>query len=194
MRTLTAFWQRIRPGGSPLVRTSDRIEAVLTLTVLLAALLAIPFAATMGSDIYADRMAQATEQATDRRPVTAVLLADAPPVAIRLDGVPIEGKSRVPARWIDGDVVREEPVDAGNGSVAGQEVEIWLDSRGDVVPAPVTRDDAARNGIGVGVGVWLGCVALLAVVFLIARSALARRRDAAWSREWRRVADDWTPA
>lgn len=187
--TLIALWRRIHPGRNPLARTSDRLETALVLGVVLLALLALPFAAALGSEAYAARMRQATEQAVGRQPVTAVLQADAPALETRLDE-----KSDVRARWTADGVVREGLIEAGHGAAMGEEIRIWLDSMGEVVPAPVTPDDAARTGIGVGVGVWLGCAALLAGVFLTARSMLGRQRSAAWTREWRRVSEDWTTA
>lgn len=189
-----ALWRRIHPGRNPLARMSDRFETALVLGVVLVALLVLPVAAALGSEAYAARMRQATEQAADRQPVTAVLLADAPPLETRLDGVPVDEKSDVRARWMVDGVVREGTVEAEHGAVMGDEVRIWLDFAGEVVAAPVTPDDAASTGVGVGVGVWLAAVALLAGVFLTARSMLGRLRAAAWTREWRRVAEDWTTA
>ncbi|WP_410582565.1 hypothetical protein [Amycolatopsis sp. lyj-108] len=193
-RTPITWWRRIHPGRNPLARTSDRVETALVIGVVLVALLALPVAAALGSDAYADRMRQVTEQAADRRPVTARLLADAPPLAIRIDGTPFREKSAIPARWTADGVIREVPINVENGALAGDEVTIWLDFAGEVVAAPVTPDDAAGTGVGVGVGVWLVSAAALAGMFLFARSMLGRRRDAAWTREWRRASDDWTTA
>lgn len=190
-----AVWRRLHLGRNPLARLSDRLEAVLVIGSVLAALLAIPFAAAVGSEAYAAAMRQAAEQAADRREVTAVQLADSPPVTVRLDGVPIKEKAQVHARWVvPGGPVREGVVTVESGSVVGNEIRIWLDADGNVVDAPTTSTDAESQGIGVGLGLWLLCVALLAGFYLAGRSMLGRLRDAAWTRQWRKVSEDWKTA
>ncbi|WP_236005083.1 Rv1733c family protein [Amycolatopsis pittospori] len=189
------MWRRLRPGRNPLARGSDRCEAAFAIGAVLAALLAIPFAATVGSDVYAGQMLKAAEQTVDRYETTARLLADAPPVRIRLDGVPIEETAYVHAHWtVPGGPIREGVVAVDSGAVAGNEVRIWLDSAGSVVDPPVTPTDATSTGIGVGTGIWLAFVTVLAGLYLGARAMLARARSAAWAREWQRVAKDWTAA
>lgn len=185
------FRARLHVYRNPLVRSSDRLEAALVIGVVLVALLAIPFAAAAGSEAYAAGLRRAAEQTADRHEVTAVLLADAPPVQVRLDGVPVEETVEVHARWVvPGGPVREGVVTVDPGSATSAEVPIWLDEAGNVVDAPVTSTDAAGQGVGVGVGVWLACVMLLGGFYLAGRSTLGRLRDAAWEREWRRVSED----
>lgn len=190
-----SVWRRLHIGRNPLARSSDRLEAALVIGAVLVALLAIPFAAAVGSDAYAAAARRAAEQTADRHQATAVLLADAPPVQVRLDGVPVEETVEVHARWVvPGGPVREGVVTVDPSSATGNEVRIWLDAEGNAVDAPMTSTDAASQGVGVGVGVWLVCVTLLAGFCLAGRSMLCRLRDAAWAREWRRVSEDWTAA
>ncbi|WP_233611690.1 hypothetical protein [Amycolatopsis sp. WAC 01376] len=61
-------------------------------------------------------------------------------------------------------------------------------------PTYVTPTDATSTGIGVGTGIWLAFVTLLAGLFLGGQTMLGRARSAAWAREWQRVAKDWTAA
>ncbi|EME55098.1 hypothetical protein [Amycolatopsis decaplanina] len=176
---------------NPLIRWSDRLEAALMIGAVLLALLAIPFAAAVGSGAYAEGKGRAAEQAANRQETTAVLLADAPPVHVRLDGVPLDEKAEAVARWtVPGGLIREGVVTVDAGTATGNEVRIWLDASGRPVEAPVTDDDALSQGIGVGTGLWLGWVTLVATVFLACRAALGRSRAAEWAREWRRVAQD----
>ncbi|OXM45408.1 hypothetical protein CFP75_31160 [Amycolatopsis alba DSM 44262] len=189
------LWRRLHLGRNPLARWSDRCEAALAVGAVLAALLAIPFAAAAGSDTYARKMLKAAEQTVDRRETTAMLLADAPPVRIRLDGVPIEETAYVHARWtVPGGPIREGVVAVESGAMTGNEVRIWLDAAGKVVDPPVTPTDATSTGIGVGVGTWLAFVTLLAGLYLGCRVLLGRSRETALTREWERVAKDWTAA
>ncbi|MFI7117392.1 hypothetical protein [Amycolatopsis sp. NPDC049868] len=176
---------------NPLIRWSDRLEAALVLVAVLLALLAVPFAAAAGSGAYAEGRGRAAEQAASRQETTAVLLADAPPAHVRLDGVPLDEKVDVVARWTaPGGVIREGRVTVDAGMVTGNEVRIWLDASGHPTEAPVTADDALSQGIGVGAGLWLGWITLVTAIFLACRAALGRCRAAEWAREWRRVAQD----
>ncbi|OKK01363.1 Rv1733c family protein [Amycolatopsis sp. CB00013] len=174
---------------NPLIRWSDRLEAALLVGAVLLALLAIPFAAAAGSAAYAEGRERAAEQAANRQETTAVLIADAPPVHVRLDGVPLDEKVEVAARWTGpGGLIREGVVTVDAGMVTGNEVRIWLDARGYPVEAPVTDADALSQGIGVGTGLWLGWLTLVAMVFLACRAALGRGRAAEWAREWEQLA------
>ncbi|WP_340681333.1 hypothetical protein LCL61_21415 [Amycolatopsis coloradensis] len=176
---------------NPLIRWSDRLEAALMIGAVLLVLLAIPFAAAAGSGAYAEGRERAVEQAANRQETTAVLLADAPPVHVRLDGVPLDEKVEVAARWTGpGGLIREGVVTVDAGMVTGNEVRIWLDALGHPVEAPVTDTDALSQGIGVGTGLWLGWLTLVATVFLACRAALGRRRAAEWAREWQRIAQN----
>src|SRR4051794_26810607 len=56
------IWRRLHPGGNPLARTSDRLEALLLIAVLLGTLLALPIAAAVGSDAYGQRAALSAQQ------------------------------------------------------------------------------------------------------------------------------------
>lgn len=192
---MTVLTRSLRLKRNALIRRSDRLEAGLLIGAVLLALVAIPFAAAAGSEAYAGKVRRATEETAARQEVTAVLVADAPPVRVRLDGVPLAEKVEAVARWtVPGGPVREGVVTVEAGSPGGGEVRIWLDAKGHAVEAPATVDDAKTFGVGVGTGLWLGWIALLATVFLVCRSALGRARAAAWEREWRRVSQDWTVA
>ncbi|MER6663962.1 hypothetical protein ABT256_05400 [Amycolatopsis japonica] len=187
---------KARPGivtvitrRNPLVRRSDRLETALMIGAVLLALLAIPFAAAAGSGAYAEGRERAAKQAANRQETTAVLLADAPPVRVRLDGVPLGEKVEVTARWMGpGGLIREGVVTVDAGTVTGNEVRIWLDARGHPVEPPVTDTDVLSQGVGVGTGLWLGWLALVATLFLSCRAALGRGRAAEWTREWQRMA------
>lgn len=190
---LKTLWRRIHPGGNPLARIWDRIEAAVLIGVVSAALFGVPLAAAAGSEVYANMMARSAEQVAARHQTTAFLLKDAPPARVQVDGTPSTETVKVPARWAlpDG-TLREGTAEAELGAKAGDAVTVWLDEAEQAVDAPVTPIDAASTGIGVGVGVWLATVTLLTVFYLVVRQMLERARRSAWDREWERVAQDWT--
>ncbi|WP_181776451.1 Rv1733c family protein [Amycolatopsis pittospori] len=191
--TLVYLWRRIHPGRNPLARIWDRIEGAILIGGITGALLGVPLAAAAGSEAYASAMARSALETATRHSETAFLLEDAPPARFGVDGTPSTETVSVPARWTlpDG-TFREDLASADLGASAGDPVTVWLDESDAVVDPPVMPVDAASTGIGVGVGVWLASLVLLAVGYLIARHLLNRARRAAWDREWERVGQDWT--
>jgi hypothetical protein len=187
------IWRRLNPGRNPLARLCDRLEAVLLIAVVLGAILALPIAAAVGSDAYGKQTATARMEQATRHPVTAVAIADAPPMTARNDGAPARGVSLVPARWhLPDGQVREATVLTGDGTVVGDQVPIWLNDLGEPVPPPATATDAAAIGIGVAAALWLATITALGGVFWLGRVVCDRSRARDWEREWRRVSSDWS--
>lgn len=184
--SLVYLWRRIHLG-----RGWDRVEAAILIACVLIALLGVPLAAAAGSEAYATMMARSALETASRHSTTAFLLEDAPPARVGVDGTPSVETAPVAARWAlpDGRF-QEARVASDLGASAGDAVIVWLDESGAVVEPPVTPLDAASTGIGVGVGVWLGAVTLLAAGYLLARHLLNRARWAAWDREWERFGQD----
>ncbi|MFC3448778.1 Rv1733c family protein [Amycolatopsis speibonae] len=192
--SLLYLWRRIHPGRNPLARLSDRIEGVILLGGVLAALLGVPLAAAAGSEAYATMMARSALETATRHSTTAFLLEDAPPARIGVDGTPSMETARVPARWALADgTVQEGLATADLGATAGDGVTVWLDESEAVVAPPVMPLDATSTGVGVGVGVWLIAATVLASGYLIALRLLNRARRAAWDRDWERFGQDSRP-
>ncbi|OXM49263.1 Rv1733c family protein [Amycolatopsis alba] len=192
--SLLFLWRRIHPGRNPLARISDRIEAAILVVGVVAALLGVPLAAAAGSEAYATMMARSAFETATRHPTTALLLEDAPPAQLGLDGTPSAGTARVAARWpLSDGSFQQGLATADLGASAGDGVTVWLDEADAAVDPPVMPLDATSTGVGVGVGVWLAGVTLLAAGYLLALRLLNRRRRAAWDRAWERFGQDSRP-
>jgi hypothetical protein len=63
-------------GRNPLVRTSDRIEALLLILAVAVALVAAPIAGAIGTAVYEARSHAYVERATSRHTVTAIAVED----------------------------------------------------------------------------------------------------------------------
>lgn len=83
---IARFRRRLFPGGNPLARFGDRVEAALLLLLVVGALLTLPFAAAVGSDTYAAQTARAEQERTTRHPATATSLAAAATQTYSTDG------------------------------------------------------------------------------------------------------------
>jgi hypothetical protein len=165
-------------GGNPLLRTSDRIEALVVLAAVVVALIAAPIAGAAGTAAHDARSRAYTEQAQHRHLVTATvtnpggttvrpyLISSVAQVRWRTDGIDHVGA-----------VPRDEPTKAGD------RVDVWVDDRGDVTSSPGTALRAVVDSFGIALALWLGAVAAAAAVVAFARYWLNRARRAEWDRE-----------
>ncbi|PXY22318.1 Rv1733c family protein [Prauserella muralis] len=183
------FWRWLHPGRNPLSRPGDRLQARLFVVLLLLVLLAVPVAASVGSETYAGRMEVAERDADAKHRATAVLLADAP-VSM---GVGELETTPVRARWQTPDgTTRTGEVAAYRGSTTGSRIPVWLDDEGNLTTPPVTTAAAATDGVSVGISVWLAVAGVCAAVFAAVHGVLHRLRLAQWARDWARVEREWT--
>ncbi|MEV4143766.1 hypothetical protein AB0J40_08865 [Amycolatopsis sp. NPDC049691] len=189
------------PGRHTVARPSDRVQAAVLLVVVLASLLAGVGAVLLGIGIHAAETAEFRDQIASRYEATAVLLADGPaPGTVGRSGTPGES-GPAKAFWLARDGQRHTgEVDAPAGTVAGNEIPIWLDVTGTPVDRPLTPISAAVDAVVVAIGLWVGVVFVLALGYRGVVFALDRFRLARWQREWfarqrgRTRRDDQSPA
>lgn len=202
----TSMWfTRLRhsllPGRNTVARPSDRVQAAVLLLVVLTSLVAGAGAVLLGIGIHAGEAAKSREETASRYQTTAVLLADGPaPGAVGRTATPGES-GPAKAFWVTRDGRRHTgEVDAPAGTVAGNEVPIWLDSTGTPVDRPLTPIAAAVDATVIATGLWVGVVFLLALAYGGVVVLLNRRRLARWQQEWfagqpgRTRRDDQSPA
>ncbi|BCJ36316.1 membrane protein [Actinocatenispora thailandica] len=172
--------------GNPLRRGSDRAEGVCALLAVLLILVAVPVTVLIGLNIAGSRAEAAARARAERRPATAVLLAEAPDaVGVAADGA--AGSVPVRARWSYRHHPRTGTVEATPGLHRGARVPIWLDRHGRPVAAPPSGTQVTMSSAGTGLGLLFAIVASVGTMWLVLRWLLDRARFAAWEREWRRV-------
>ena len=132
-------------GRDPLVRTTDRVEALVSVLTVVVTLLAAPIAAAIGTEVY-----------DSRRDVYAEL-ASIPPHHGR-DGhrrllppneTQVPTMITVQARWSAAGTEHTGAVEAQSTVEAGDSVEIWVDHDGVQVPAPIPTSRAAVAAVTV---------------------------------------------
>lgn len=182
-------WRR-----TSLRRGSDRIQAWLTLAVVVVTLAGTPWVAwRVASATYrAEVRASAWEQ-RHHRPVAAVLVRDAPSRSYDGDAASASQQSvLVPARWTAPDgTVRARKVSVAGGTRAGSTVTVWVDEHGELVLPPRRRNPAADATIAA----MLAAVALAGLSGGIRRTVvwrLDRRRLRSWEAEWLIVGPRWS--
>ena len=180
MQTFTIGWGRnwcIRAlGRNPLVRATDRIEAIVAVLAILLALISVPIAGAIGTSVHEARTRIYAEEAQGRHIVTAVATGNS--VA-----TPNTGAFAVRVKWsvAVGDhvatLIRNEPVRAG------APLDIWVNKAGANVSPPSTPSSVGIEAVAVAVVSWLAIAGVAAGIAYGIRWSLNRRRYAQWQRE-----------
>jgi hypothetical protein len=175
--------------SNPLVRASDRLEALVLLAVLVVALFAVPVAAQAGTQLYDGGVRTAHEQALHRHSVQAVAIDGSTSLLADFDGAAF---TRV--QWREGTQLRAEQVITPTTVKANEPLKVWLDDTGKVVAAPLSPEDAKLSAVGGAGTVWVALVVCSALMAFLVRRRLDRTRDRGWERELRLLAhndDGW---
>lgn len=170
-------------GRHPLVRTSDRIEALVFAVAAVAVVLAVPIVAAMGTALHDSRSRMYTEQEQHAHSAVATALADS--------------ETTVYANAVDFSVqVRWKTFGSNHVGVtrvtdwvhAGDHVDIWVDERGDQVAAPTPPSRAGQEALGAAVLMWTVVASVAATFVVLSRRRLNRVRYDEWDRELRTLA------
>lgn len=177
---LARFVRLLGVGRNPLRRRSDRVEGLVLAVAVLVCLAAVPAGIAVGLGVTAHGYRTASRLAATGHPATAVLRADVPTPP---DGA-LASDQPVPARWSTAGQARTGTITAPQGLRRGDTVTIRLDAAGRPVPAPEPRDRIVVDGVGSGLAVLFGSVAVALLCTVATRGLLNRRRLAAWAAEW----------
>jgi len=172
-------------GRNPLVRFSDRVEAVVLVLVVIAALLVTPVAGAIGTAVYESRARLYTEQAQTRHTVAATAIEDSTVVVDQNAEVFPTG-----ARWRANGSEHVGSVDLAHAVKAGDQLDVWVDASGDQVAAPTPTSRAGIDAMFAGAGAWLIVMAGVAGLSMLVRSWMTHRRFLGWEREWQALVSD----
>jgi hypothetical protein len=182
-------WRR-----APLRRGSDKLQAWLTLAMIMTALVAAPWVAWWtASTTYGAEVRAAEWEVAHRRTVAAVLTQDAaagPPAA----GEALPGPEYTPApvRWTDPDgTVRSAKVAVAVGTRAGSAVTVWVDEHGALTSPPRRRNPTLDASVAATFAA-TAVLALLGGARRIVVWRLDRRRLRSWEAEWQIVGPGWS--
>ncbi|WP_142277126.1 Rv1733c family protein [Mycobacterium asiaticum] len=164
-------WLRVLFGRNPLIRRSDRIEALALALCVAVTLLAAPFAAAVGTAIHDSRARSYAEQAESRTAVNATVL-DRP---ARSDSTWVQ------ARWFAAGTEHTGVVQSESAPKPGEVIDIWANPDGSYAGPP--HMSAAREAVLVAMAIWLNAAVGAAALFAATRAACNRARDAGWRPE-----------
>jgi hypothetical protein len=187
---MSRFMRGRRLDRNPLRRVSDRAETVALMLLVAAFLVGAPLAAlASGARVHAmAQRAEVSQQASRHQVMATVVNA---PTAVAVDSGNLD--SVIQVRWMapDGRTVTGQVI-AATGTQAGAKVPVWTTSGGQVVGPPLIDSQVtALTTLGEVFGAIASAV-LLALVGLLVRRSLNRRRMASWDVDWRATGPRWT--
>ncbi|MEU5266573.1 hypothetical protein [Amycolatopsis sp. NPDC021455] len=185
MNRIRRMWCMLFPPRGSVARPSDRVQGGLLGFVVLLALIALPAAASFGSETYASEREQSARQLDERTQVTATLLADGPEIKVNSRTGVVGNGEPTDATWLLPDGTRKVgKVVADEGTLKGHTLAIWVDRDGNPVDPPLSSAGVVIDAVVVGLGLWLGALASLAALYGLSVFSLNRLRYARWQQEW----------
>jgi hypothetical protein len=169
------FVQRLF-GRNPLIRLSDRVEALVVVSAIVVSLLTAPMAAAAGTAVYDSRSNVYAEQAQNRRTVTATVIDDS--VALN----PPTKTMTARARWFAAGTEHTGEVKARKTMKPGDSIEIWVDQDGAQVGRPITS--AADEAVAAALAVWWSVIIAATALVAGTRALLNRARHARWQHDF----------
>ncbi|MVU78378.1 hypothetical protein GPX89_14130 [Nocardia sp. ET3-3] len=177
---------RLRPWSmNPLMRGSDRCEALLRTLVMVGLLLMVPISGAIGSTTYTRSAAQIQADHASKVQISATAVADA--TQLPSSGPYRDSGYRASVRWVRGGVDSTAIVDVDKNVKAGAVVPIWVGTDGKPTRAPAGADTAALDGIGIGLMVLLLSGTCAIALLWAMEVLLSGVRNLQWEIEWRRV-------
>lgn len=174
-------WRTVRAFGvNPLVRISDRIEAIVVVSAVATSLLAAPVAGAIGTAVHDARSRVYAEEAHTRQPISAIVTTNGHSAAIAR---PYPTTAVVQARWRAKGVEHVATFRSERAAAAGDQIRIWVNEAGERVTPPTPASRAVFDAISVGLLLWLVVVGAVGALVALTRWRLDHHRDSDWARE-----------
>jgi hypothetical protein len=170
-------WLRRATSANPIIRRSDRIEALAYALALLVVALAVPLCVDVGKAVSQVRERTVITQDGSRHSVQAVAVADS--AVGRGPGKSATAQS-VRVRWVADTKPHTDSVPVDHSVKAGEPLRVWVDAHGNLTPPPVEQSGGPVEAVVTGIGLWLFIAAAAVALALAAHVALDRRRRRGW--------------
>jgi hypothetical protein len=170
---------------SPLMRTTDRVEAAVAPLAVLLVVIAAACAGVIGTMIHDTETQNYREQARTRHVLVARAVDDSKPA-----GSAETTAFAVHARWQLHGVDHTGVLATHYAVKAAGSLQVWVDDDGNRVDQPTPIARAAMDALSVAVVGWSVVALAVAQVVAAVRAHLHRMRDAQWEREIRSLVED----
>lgn len=178
-----SWWARLL-GRNPLVRGSDRIEAIVCAVMVMGLLGVMPVVGTFATAFREARASSYEQQAVSRHQTTALAVEDA-----RLHAYANSQAFDVTARWVTASGLHVDTVAVADMVRSGERFGIWVDDSGQRVDPPTPPGHAATEAVGLAVLAWLTVAASAHLAVQGLRRRLNRARYVEWDRDLESLAD-----
>ena len=169
-------WLKVR-SFSPLARGSDRVERLVFVLAVVMTIVAVPIAATVGTEVYDSRRHTYAEQARSYDSVTAIVSDNPARPDLRRNTITVS------AQWYAAGLEHTGSLRVPPTVKPGDSVQIWVDKNGSLVGTPLSTGRAAMDGLTVAVAIWLVAAGGAALIIVGVRLVLAKVRDAGWQHD-----------
>ncbi|MBP1820966.1 hypothetical protein [Mycobacterium sp. OAE908] len=172
------WWIRVLHRKNPLVRSTDRIEAMTIAIAVIVTVFAIPIAAAIGTSVHGDRAGRYAAEAQTRHQLIATA-TEKGHVVLHSRVVDFSAE----AIWSDAGRTHRDVVSWPGPVNISDRQSIWVNNDGENVghPSPPSRADG--EAIGVALLIWLGVAEFSTAMLYVVRRRLNRSRYAQWDRE-----------
>lgn len=168
--TIFALFRR-----NPLLRTSDRIEALAMAVAVMVSLLAIPVAAALGTAVHDSQRDVYAQQHHTRHLVTATITDDTAAQKIsRTNTVTMA------ARWSAAGAEHTGAVTAQSATEPGDHVAIWVDDNGELIDEPTSTSRAGVDAVTAALFMWAGVTTAAALLVAGIQAVCGRIRAIRW--------------
>jgi hypothetical protein len=164
---------------NPLVRRSDRIEALVFSFAVLFTVVAIPIAGAIGTFVHDARTRVYAEEALTRHQVTATAVEPGVIVVQPPRGVSFTAR----AKWSASGRDRSGVVNWSDQAEIGDQQAIWVNDAGENVGPPTPPSRADGDAVAIAISLWFGVACASAGLMYVVRRWLDRWRYAEWDRE-----------
>jgi hypothetical protein len=163
---------------NPLVRRSDRIEALALALAAILAVIAVPMAGAIGTSVHDTRARVYAQEALTRHEVTATAIEDGV-IVTQPAGVSFV----VRAKWTDSGREHTGLVKWSSRAEIGDQQAIWVNNAGENVGPPSPPSRADGDAVAIAVLIWFGIAGVSAGLVYVVRCWLNRWRYAQWDRQ-----------
>ncbi|KXX55312.1 Rv1733c family protein [Rhodococcus sp. LB1] len=183
-------WWRLTPWSrNPLMRTRDRLDAVVAAVMITFVLIMVPFAAAFGTVTNTRLNDQSRADLQSRHAQTAVLIDDPHQVLVGgATGDSPDTEDHATAQWTapDGNL-QSTDVETRHDAHRGDTVAVWIDPDGHVVDEPRSGPENAAIAVGAALSAWATAAVGSFLLLCAVRWVNTRSRMRQWDREWNDV-------
>jgi hypothetical protein len=159
---------------NPLLRATDRIEALVMALAVMVSLMAVPVAAAVGTAVHDSRRDVYAQQHHTRHLVTATITDDTAAQTITRTNT-----ATMAARWTAAGIEHTGPIKA-QSTKPGDHVAIWVDNNGALTDEPTPTTRAGLDAVTATLFMWAGVTAAAAILLAGTRTVCDRIRAISW--------------